>query len=161
MTFQTSMSAFAMVAWNTLSEHQFFTLNFVRSSSSMFILLLLIVEVQNTICNSLITSNSRRNLNKIGWSKLHKIGSFFTKAVYDVNHFLTYRWRHFERGFCKWTIKRCWSIYHKTSIFHYSKKYGSLTRETWLKVAVNLEDLTCLLKTVRILTITWKFTNLV
>ena len=37
------------------------------------------------------------------------------------------------------------------SIIHYSKINGSLTRETRLKVAVNMEDLTCLLETVRTL----------
>ena len=44
------------------------------------------------------------------------------------------------------TIKWCQSIYHKTSIFHYN--YCSVTHETWLKVAVNMEDLTCILETV-------------
>ena len=43
------------------------------------------------------------------------------------------------------------SIYYKTSIIHYSKINGNLTRETRLKVAVNMEDLTCLLETVRTL----------
>ena len=36
-------------------------------------------------------------------------------------------------------------------IFHCSKHYGSLTRETRLKVAVPMEDLACLLETVRTL----------
>ena len=31
----------------------------------------------------------------------------------------------------------------KTSIFHYSKNYGSLTRETRFKVAINTADPTC------------------
>ena len=43
------------------------------------------------------------------------------------------------------------SIYYKTSIIHYFKINGSLTRETRLKVAVNMEDLTCLSETVRTL----------
>ena len=36
-------------------------------------------------------------------------------------------------------------------IFRYSKNYGSLTRETRIKDAVNMIDLTCLLATVRTL----------
>ena len=48
-------------------------------------------------------------------------------------------------------VQWCLSIYYKTSIIHYSKINGSLTRETRLKVAVNMEDLTCLLETVRTL----------
>ena len=39
----------------------------------------------------------------------------------------------------------------KTSIFRYSKNYGSLTHETGIKDAVNMKDLTCLLATVRTL----------
>ena len=39
----------------------------------------------------------------------------------------------------------------KTSIFRYSKNYGSLTHETRIKDAVNMEDLMCLLATVRTL----------
>ena len=35
--------------------------------------------------------------------------------------------------------------------FHYSKNYGSLTHETRIKDAVNMEDLTCLSATVRTL----------
>ena len=38
-----------------------------------------------------------------------------------------------------------------TSIFRYSKNYGSLTHETKIKDAVNMEDLICLLATVRTL----------
>ena len=38
-----------------------------------------------------------------------------------------------------------------TSIFRYSKNYGSLTHETGIKYAVNMEDLICLLATVRTL----------
>ena len=38
-----------------------------------------------------------------------------------------------------------------TSIFRYSKNYGSLTHETGIKDAVNMEDLICLLATVRTL----------
>ena len=37
------------------------------------------------------------------------------------------------------------------SNFHSSKNYGSLTHETRLKDAVNMEDLICLLATVRTL----------
>ena len=39
----------------------------------------------------------------------------------------------------------------QTSIFHYSKNYGSLTHETRTKDAVNMRDLICLLATVRTL----------
>ena len=39
----------------------------------------------------------------------------------------------------------------QTSIFRYSKNYGSLTHETRIKDAVNMEDLVCLLATVRTL----------
>ena len=54
----------------------------LRSSSFVFPLLLITVEVKNTICNSLITmfTTSWRNLIKIGWSELYKILSFFTKS---------------------------------------------------------------------------------
>ena len=40
---------------------------------------------------------------------------------------------------------------YKTSIFHYSKNYGSLMHETIIKHAVNTEDLICLLVTVHTL----------
>ena len=39
----------------------------------------------------------------------------------------------------------------QTSIFRYSKNYGSLTHETRIKDAVNMRDLICLLATVRTL----------
>ena len=39
----------------------------------------------------------------------------------------------------------------ETSIFRYSKNYGSLTHETRIKDAVNIGDLICLLATVRTL----------
>ena len=39
----------------------------------------------------------------------------------------------------------------QTSIFRYSKNYGSLTHETRIKDAVNMGDLICLLGTVRTL----------
>ena len=39
----------------------------------------------------------------------------------------------------------------QTSMFRYSKNYGSLTHETRIKDAVNMGDLTCLLVTVRTL----------
>ena len=42
----------------------------------------------------------------------------------------------------------------QTSIFRYSKNYGSLTHETRIKDAVNMGDLICLLATVRTLKIT-------
>ena len=39
----------------------------------------------------------------------------------------------------------------QTSIFRYSKNYGSLTHETRIKDSVNMEDLICLLATIRTL----------
>ena len=42
------------------------------------------------------------------------------------------------------TINDAWIIYHKASIFHYSKNYGYLTLETKFKVEINLGDLPCL-----------------
>ena len=39
----------------------------------------------------------------------------------------------------------------QTSIFRYSKNYGSLTHETRIKDAVNMADIICLLATVRTL----------
>ena len=52
---------------NHIGTSTFYT-KFLRSSSSLFLLTLLTVDVQNTICNSLITipKASWRNLNKIG-----------------------------------------------------------------------------------------------
>ena len=47
-----------------------------------------------------------------------------------------------------------------TSIFRYSKNYGSLTHETRIKDAVNMEDLICLLATARTLKTT-QFKNCV
>ena len=43
----------------------------------------------------------------------------------------------------------------QTSIFRYSKNYGSLTHETRKKDAVNMGDLICLLATVRTLKFPW------
>ena len=53
----------------------------------MFPLLLITVEVKNTICNSLITmfTTSWRNLIKIGWSELYKILSFLTKSRFKLD----------------------------------------------------------------------------
>ena len=42
-------------------------------------------------------------------------------------------------------------VSNNTSIFRYSKNYGSLTHETRIKDAVNMEHLICLLATVRTL----------
>ena len=80
--FRLPMSAFATAIWNTLSKHELFTLNF--AFNFMFPLLLITVEVKNTICNYLITmfTTSWRNLIKIGWSELYKILSFFTKSCF-------------------------------------------------------------------------------
>ena len=50
------------------------------------------------------------------------------------------------------------SIYHKTLIFHCYNNDGSPTRETSLKVAVNMEDLTCVLETFRTLKVPSLFT---
>ena len=76
----------------------------LRSSSFMFPVLLIIVEINNTICNSLITMfvTSWRNLIKIGWSELYKILSLFYKKPFHMLSILTYRYRHFERCFCNW-----------------------------------------------------------
>ena len=80
MTFQTSD-----VSICNGNEIPYRNINFshliLRSSSFMFPLLLITVEVKNTICNSLITmlTTSWRNLIKIGWSEPYKILSFFTK----------------------------------------------------------------------------------
>ena len=43
----------------------------------------------------------------------------------------------------------------QTSIFRYSKNYGSLTHETRIKDAVNMGDLICLLATVRTLKVSF------
>ena len=78
--FRLPMSAFAMATYRNIN----FSHLILRSSSFMFPLLLIIVEVKNTICNSLITmfNTSWRNLIKIGWSELYKILSFFTKTLF-------------------------------------------------------------------------------
>ena len=47
----------------------------------------------------------------------------------------------------------------QTSIFRYSKNYGSLTHETRTKDAVNMGDLICILATVRTLKQIEKFQN--
>ena len=69
---------------------------------------------------------------------------------------LTYRWRHFERGFYKLNNFMMLKYLIQTSIFRYSKNYGSLTHETRIKDAVNMGDLICLLATVRTLKDIWK-----
>ena len=58
----------------------------LRSRFFIFPLLLLTVEVQNTICNSLLTivTTSLQNLNKIGWCQLHKICIYLTKNVFTM-----------------------------------------------------------------------------
>ena len=64
--------------------------DFLCWSSFIFTLLLLTVYVQSIICNSLLTmfTTAWQNLNKIGWSQLHKIWIFFDKKpAYFVNHF--------------------------------------------------------------------------
>ena len=45
----------------------------------------------------------------------------------------------------------------QTSIFRYSKNYGSLIHETRIKDSVNMEDLICLLATVRTLKTSRRF----
>ena len=81
--FRLPMSAFATVLRNTVFT-QIFAFRLFH-----FSLLLLIVEVKNTICNSLLTiTTSWQSLQKFGWAELHKIGIFLTKkAVYYVNYF--------------------------------------------------------------------------
>ena len=92
-------------------------------------------KVQNNIYNCLIImfTTSWRNLNKIGWSELHKMWCFMTKSRLPCKPFLTYRWRHFERVFCKWKKKDA-NVYITKLIFYYSKRSGSLTQEIRLKV---------------------------
>ena len=126
----------------------------------MFPLLLITVEVKNTICNSLITmfTTSWRNLIKIGWSELYKILSFFfffflQKAVSHVNHsdislapfwkrFLQVKQFHDAKGFN--TRLPSFVIPKITVVWH-------STHETRIKDHKNMEDLTCLLATVRTL----------
>ena len=146
-----SLSAFVTVIWNTLTKHQFFTLNFAFKLFHTYSLLLITPEAKNTICNPLITmfTTSWQNLIKIGWSELYKTLSFnFLQKPCHTLTILTYRLRHdFERGFWKRNISWCLSIWYKTSIFRYYKNYVSLTQgltnETKLKDPVNMEDLTC------------------
>ena len=64
---------------------------------------------------------------------------------------LTYHQRHFERGFCKCSNFMMLKDKMQDFIFRYSKNYGSLTHETRIKDAVNMEDLICLLATIRTL----------
>ena len=118
----------------------------------MFPLLLITEEVKNTTCNSLITmfTTSWRNLIKIGWSELYKILSFFIqKAVSHVNHSdisLAPFWKRFLQ------VNNFMMLRDLIQDFHlYSKNCCSLTHETRIKDAVNMEDLTCLLATVRTL----------
>ena len=83
------MSAFATLTRNTLLEHQLLTKIFA-SKIIMFLLLKLTVEVENTISNSLLTifNTSWQYLNKIKWSKLHKMWNFFDKKpVYYFYYF--------------------------------------------------------------------------
>ena len=70
-------------------ETSIFLHGFLPSSFFMFPLLLLTVLVQNTSCNSLPTTFTTmwQILNKIEWSELHKIGIFWQKPGYYVNHF--------------------------------------------------------------------------
>ena len=77
----------------------------------------------------------------------------FYKKLFQLLNILTYRKRHFERGFCKWNNFMMLKYLIQTSIFRYSKNYGSLTHETRIKDAVNMGDLICLLATVRTLKI--------
>ena len=62
------------------------------------------------------------NLDKIVFSRLYKILSFLAKP------FLTKFWCHFERRYCNWNNSL------KTIIFQCSKKYGTSTLGTRLKV---------------------------
>ena len=81
--FRLPMSAFAFERQYEIPYRNIdFSHLILRSSSFMFPLLLITVEVKNTICNSLITmfTTSWRNLIKTGWSELYKILSFFTKS---------------------------------------------------------------------------------
>ena len=82
MTFQTVDVSICNSNMKYPIEASTFSHLILRSSSFMFPLLLITVEVKNTICNSLITmfTTSWRNLIKIGWSELYKIWAFFTKS---------------------------------------------------------------------------------
>ena len=158
--FRLPMSVFATVTWNTLSENQLLTRTFVLK---LFHFSIAIANNRSPkYRNSLLTlfTTNWRNLNKIGSDDLNytKFGAFRQKPVYHVNHL----WRIVCAIFKK--VSACETIndakvyiYHKTSIFRYSKKYGSLTRETRLKVAVNMEYVACLLETVRTLKILGSF----
>ena len=81
--FRPPMSAFATAIWNTLSKHNFSHL-ILRSSSFMFPLLLITVEVKNTICNSLITmfSTSWQIWSKSDDPNYTKVWTFFTKSLF-------------------------------------------------------------------------------
>ena len=82
----------------------------------------------------------------------------FYKKPFQMLNILTYRYRHFERGFRKWNNFMMLKYLIQTSIFCYSENDGSLTHETRIKDAVNMGDLICLLATVRTLKATnWVF----
>ena len=117
----------------------------------MFPLLLVTVEGKNTICNSLITmfTTSWRNLIKIGWSELYKILSFFTKTVSHVKHpdiSLAPFWKRFLQ------VKQ----FHDAKVFNTRLPSFVIPKITvvWhmkprINDEVNMEDLICLLATVR------------
>ena len=75
----------------------------------------------------------------------------FYKKPFQMLNILTYRWRHFERGFCKWNNFMMLMYLIQASIFRYSKNDGSLTHETRIKDAVNMGDLICLNDTLELL----------
>ena len=153
MTFQTSDVSICngnikIPYWNINFSHLI-----LRSSSFMFLLLLITVEVKNTICNSFITMFTQAG--EI-WSKSDdpnytKFWAFLQKAVSNVKHsdiLLAPFWKRFLQ------VKQ----FHDAKVFNtrlpsflIPKNYGSLTHETRIKDAVNMEDLICLLATVRTL----------
>ena len=91
----------------------------VYSISSMFPLLLLTLEVKNTICNSLINicTMSWCNLNKIWWSKLHKIWSILTKSCFACQPFWHIVGAILKEVSVSETIQCCWTMNQKTSIY--------------------------------------------
>ena len=71
------------------------------------------------------------------WAVWQRTGFFKT--------ILAKRWRHFGRRFCTMSWNKClmlnyWFPDYHLSVTQCSKKYGSLTRVTRLKVAPNMAD---------------------
>ena len=71
---------------------------------TIFPLLLLTVQVQNKICNSLLTifTKSWQNLNKIRWSELHKIWIVLIKKLHIMLTNSDISLAPFWKRFCMW-----------------------------------------------------------